>query len=61
VTRRLVLAACALAVLGGVAAPALADTGSQRHKVCVLGPSPQAPNQEGICIGWDDVSLPPVK
>ena len=57
-TRRLVLATCVLALAGGVAAPALAaDT--QRHKLCVLGPTPQAPDQEGICIGWDDPSLPP--
>jgi hypothetical protein len=52
---RLVLAAAlALAVGGGLAAPALAADTTARHKVCVLGPTPAYPNQEGICIGWND-------
>jgi hypothetical protein len=52
---RLVLAtALALAVGGGLAVPALAAQDTTRHKVCVLGPTPAYPNQEGICIAWND-------
>ena len=53
---RLVLAgALAVAVGGGLAVPALAaDNDTTRHKLCVLGPTPAYPNQEGICIGWND-------
>ena len=51
--RRLVLATAALAVVGGLAGPALASVGDSssdgRHEVCVMGSSPTiAP--EGICV-----------
>ena len=54
--RRLVLAAVvAAAVGGGLAAPALASsTEGKRHVICVLDGTPTFPNQEGLCIGWND-------
>jgi hypothetical protein len=54
VNRRLVVAALvACTVTGGLAAPALAGSPeNDRHKLCVLGPTPAYPNQEGICVTW---------
>lgn len=51
---RLVVAAVLVTVVGSAAVPALAATTSPEGRqinVCVLGPSPQAPNQEGYCVG----------
>ena len=53
--RRIALAGLTLAVLGGgLAVPALASTADSAHKVCVLGPTPVAPKQQGLCLWWDD-------
>jgi hypothetical protein len=44
----------ALALGGGFVGHASAAEDTTRHKICVLGPTPQAPDQEGICITWVD-------
>jgi hypothetical protein len=51
---RLVIAAVLVTIAGSAIAPAFAAADSpqrQRIDVCVLGPTPQSPNQEGICVG----------
>ncbi|HUR51525.1 MAG TPA: hypothetical protein VMZ11_05330 [Mycobacteriales bacterium] len=51
---RLVLAGVLVcAVGGGLAAPAMASSPEKKHKICVLGPTPAYPNQEGICVAFD--------
>jgi hypothetical protein len=52
--RRLVLAVLALSAGAGLATPAMAATSDANHKVCVMGPTPAAPNQEGLCVWWSD-------
>lgn len=57
--RRLLTAAVLLLALGGgFVNHASASSTTTRHKICVLGPTPQAPSQEGICITYADPSLP---
>lgn len=54
---RLVIAAVLTAVVGTAVAPALASSASPDRRqidVCLFGPTPQAPNQEGICVGVPD-------
>jgi hypothetical protein len=56
VIRRAVTGAVVVLALGGAfLGHASADTTQTRHKVCVLGPTPQAPNQEGFCVTWVDL------
>lgn len=50
---RLILVATIAASAAGLAVPAVASTDNDRSKLCVLGPTPAAPNQVGICIAWD--------
>ena len=58
--RRIIIASlAALAVGGGFAGHASASQPeSSRHTLCLFGPTPQAPNQEGICITWVDPVAP---
>jgi hypothetical protein len=59
VNRRIVISTLVvLAVGGGLAGHAAAAEQGSRHKICILGPTPQAPNQEGFCITWTDPKLP---
>jgi hypothetical protein len=52
--RLVVTCAVALAVGGGLALPALASQPENRHVVCVGGPTPDYPNQQGFCVGISD-------
>ncbi len=56
--RRLVLSAVVMSMLGGVAAPALADAASSKKsdgnsypQVCVLGTNHENGTRDGICVG----------
>lgn len=54
-TRRVILSAISLAVLGGVATPALADSlGSSQggdNQICILGNNHSNGTRDGICVG----------
>jgi len=55
VSRRLIVSSLVVAaVCGGLAVPALAGPASTEEpfKLCLLGPTPAAPKQQGICVGW---------
>jgi hypothetical protein len=51
--RRSLLAAVALTLIGGVAAPAIADTvnsGTHNNVVCVLGTNASQGIRDGLCV-----------
>jgi hypothetical protein len=50
VIRRSFLAALALLIVGGVAAPALASAGSIGTGICVLGTNHTNGTRDGICV-----------
>ncbi|MCU1599584.1 MAG: hypothetical protein JWO22_293 [Frankiales bacterium] len=58
--RRSLLAAVALTVIGGVAAPAFADTASTTKGsdyVCVLGNNRTTGSSDGICVWFPNSAL----
>lgn len=52
--RRLILAGCLVAVIGGGAGTALADSPSQddAHEVCVVLYSTNHPHTTDYCVNW---------
>ena len=60
--RLVVASVVAVAIGGGLAAPALAQSPEgRRHVFCVLDGTPTFPNQEGFCIGWEDPTVLPIR